>query len=105
VYTTVTEISGRGAPWLVSPDDPALQALARAIQKGFGKRPVYTRTGGTIPIVPTLAKLLKAPCLLMGIGLPDENAHAPNENLDLDNFHQGMLSAAYLHLELAGESS
>ena len=105
VYTTVTEISGRGAPWLVSPDDPALQALARAIQKGFGKRPVYTRTGGTIPIVPTLAKLLKAPCLLMGIGLPDENAHAPNENLDLDNFHQGMLSAAYLHLELAGESA
>ena len=105
VYTTITEISGRGAPWLVSPDDPALQALARAILKGFGKRPVYTRTGGTIPIVPTLAKLLKAPCLLMGIGLPDENAHAPNENLDLDNFHQGMLSAAYLHLELAGESA
>jgi acetylornithine deacetylase/succinyl-diaminopimelate desuccinylase-like protein len=47
-----------------------------------------------------LVKLLKVPCLLMGIGLPDENAHAPNEKLDLDNLHHGMLSAAYLFEEL-----
>ncbi len=101
VRLKVTEISGRGMPWLAPTDRPAMQALARAIQKGFGKKPVFTRTGGTIPVVATFTRLLKVPSLLMGIGLPDENAHAPNEKLDLDNFHHGMLSAAYLWMELA----
>jgi len=78
-----------------------MQPLARAIEKGFGKKPVYTRTGGTIPVVATFTRLLKAPCLLLGIGLPDENAHAPNEKLDLDNLHHGMLSAVHLWNELA----
>ena len=90
-------------PWLVPTDHPSLQAVARAIEKGLGKKPVYSRTGGTIPVVATLDRLLKAPILLMGIGLPDENAHAPNEKLDLDNLHHGMLSAAYLFEELAEE--
>jgi len=62
---------------------------------------VFTRTGGTIAVVATLDRLLKAPILLLGIGLPDENAHAPNEKLNLDNLHHGMLSAAHLWLELA----
>jgi acetylornithine deacetylase/succinyl-diaminopimelate desuccinylase-like protein len=101
VRVTVTEVSGRGTPWLVPTSHPSLQAVARAIRKGFGKEPVYTRTGGTIPVVATLDRLLKAPILLMGIGLPDENAHAPNEKLDLDNLHHGMLTAAYLFEELA----
>jgi acetylornithine deacetylase/succinyl-diaminopimelate desuccinylase-like protein len=101
VRVKVTEVSGRGKPWLVPTDHPSLQAVARAIQQGFGKKPVYTRTGGTIPVVGTFDRLLKAPILLMGIGLPDENAHAPNEKLDLDNLHHGMLSAAYLYDELA----
>ncbi|MBI4841729.1 MAG: dipeptidase [candidate division NC10 bacterium] len=101
VRLKVAEISGRGTPWLAPTDHPAMQALARAIQKGFGKQPVFTRTGGTIPVVATFTRLLKVPSLLMGIGLPDENAHAPNEKLDLDNLHHGMLSAAHLWLELA----
>ncbi len=101
VRLKVTEISGRGTPWLAPTDHPAMQAMAQAIQKGFGKRPVFTRTGGTIPVVATFTRLLKVPSLLMGIGLPDENAHAPNEKLDLDNLHHGMLSAAHLWNELA----
>jgi len=101
VRLKVTEVSGRGIPWLAPTDHPAVQALAQAIQKGFGKKPVFTRTGGTIPVVATFTRLLKAPSLLMGIGLPDENAHAPNEKLDLDNLHHGMLSAAHLWNELA----
>ena len=103
VRLKVTEISGRGRPWLAPTDHPAAQAMARAIQKGFGKRPVFTRTGGTIAVVPTLDRLLRVPILLMGIGLPDENAHAPNEKLDLDNLHHGMLSAVHLWNELAEE--
>lgn len=101
VRLTVTEVSGRGAPWLCPVDHPAIQALARAIRKGFGKPAVYTRTGGTIPVVPTLVDTLQAPCLLFGIGLPDENSHAPNEKLDLDNLHHGILTAAHLWEELA----
>jgi acetylornithine deacetylase/succinyl-diaminopimelate desuccinylase-like protein len=101
VRLEVREISGRGIPWLAPTDHPAMQAMARAIQKGFGKKPVFTRTGGTIPVVATFTRLLKVPSLLMGIGLPDENAHAPNEKLDLDNLHHGMLSAAHLWNELA----
>jgi acetylornithine deacetylase/succinyl-diaminopimelate desuccinylase-like protein len=101
VRLKMTEISGRGTPWLAPTDHPAMQALAQAIQKGFGKKPVFTRTGGTIAVVATFTRLLKAPSLLMGIGLPDENAHAPNEKLDLDNLHHGMLSAAHLWNELA----
>jgi acetylornithine deacetylase/succinyl-diaminopimelate desuccinylase-like protein len=101
VRLKMTEISGRGTPWLAPTDHPAMQALAQAIQKGFGKKPVFTRTGGTIPVVATFTRLLKAPSLLMGIGLPDENAHAPNEKLDLDNLHHGMLSAVHLWDELA----
>jgi acetylornithine deacetylase/succinyl-diaminopimelate desuccinylase-like protein len=101
VRVKVAEASGRGTPWLVPTDHPSLRAVARAIENGFGKKPVYTRSGGTIPVVATLDRLLKAPILLMGIGLPDENAHAPNEKLDLDNLHHGMLAAAYLFEELA----
>jgi acetylornithine deacetylase/succinyl-diaminopimelate desuccinylase-like protein len=101
VRLTVKEISGRGTPWLAPTDHPAMQAMAQAIQKGFGKKPVFTRTGGTIPVVAAFTRILKAPSLLMGIGLPDENAHAPNEKLDLDNLHHGMLSAAHLWNELA----
>jgi acetylornithine deacetylase/succinyl-diaminopimelate desuccinylase-like protein len=101
VRLKMTEVSGRAIPWLAPTDHPAMQAVAQAIQKGFGKKPVFTRTGGTIPVLATFTRLLKAPSLLMGIGLPDENAHAPNEKLDLDNLHHGMLSAAHLWLELA----
>jgi acetylornithine deacetylase/succinyl-diaminopimelate desuccinylase-like protein len=102
VRVKVAELMGHGTPWLTPTDQPAMQALARAIQKGFGRKPVFIRTGGTIPVVATLTKLLKTPCLLMGIGLPDENAHAPNEKLDLDNLHHGMQAAAHLWEELAG---
>ncbi len=101
VRLKITEISGRGMPWLAPTDHPTMQAMAQAIEKGFGKKPVFTRTGGTIPVVATFTRLLKTPSLLMGIGLPDENAHAPNEKLDLDNLHLGMLSAVHLWNELA----
>ena len=40
------------------------------------------------------------PAVLFGIGLPDENAHAPNEKLDLDNFHRGVISVAALYEEI-----
>jgi len=62
---------------------------------------ITTTIMARLGMVATMVEHLKTPLVLVGIGLPDENAHAPNEKLDLDNLHHGMLSAAYLFEELA----
>jgi acetylornithine deacetylase/succinyl-diaminopimelate desuccinylase-like protein len=100
VELKITRMHG-GKPWVAPIDHPAVQAASRAFEKGFGKRPVFVREGGSIPVVATFAELLGIPSVLMGIGLPDENAHAPNEKLNLYNFQHGIVSAAYFFQELA----
>ena len=72
------------------------------MEAGFGKRPVFQREGGTIPIVSTFQEMLGIPTVLMGIGLPDENAHAPNENLYLPHFFNGIKASAYFMTEYGG---
>jgi acetylornithine deacetylase/succinyl-diaminopimelate desuccinylase-like protein len=99
VTLTVTRMHG-SRPWLMPTDHPAVQAAARALTRGFGREPVFIREGGSIPIVTTLTERLGAPILLLGFGLPDENAHAPDERLDLDNFSRGIQTVAYLYREL-----
>lgn len=87
-----------GAPWTTSLESPAVQAAFRALEKGFGKAPVPTREGGSIPIVADFREVLGAPVVLMGFGLPDERPHGPDEHFDLDNFRGGIRSAAhFLH--------
>jgi len=88
-----------GKPWMADFDNPYVQAAGRAIELGFGKAPVFNREGGSIPVVSTFQQELGVPSVLFGIGLPDENAHAPNEKLDLGNFHNGVIAAAYLYDE------
>ncbi len=100
VHLETTRMHG-GKPWVASLDHPALKAATQAIKKGFGKEPVFQREGGSIPVVATFAELLNIPSVLMGIGLPDENAHAPNEKLNLDNFYAGIKSSAYFLDELS----
>jgi acetylornithine deacetylase/succinyl-diaminopimelate desuccinylase-like protein len=90
-----------GKPWMASPDHPFIQAAGRAIERGFGRKPVFTREGGSIPVVSTFQELLGLPSVLFGVGLPDENAHAPNEKLDLGNFHNGIIASAFLYEEIA----
>jgi acetylornithine deacetylase/succinyl-diaminopimelate desuccinylase-like protein len=87
-------------PWLAPIDHPGIQAASRALQKGFGKKPVFIREGGSIPVVATFDEWLKVPSVLLGIGLPEGNAHAPNEFLDLDNYQGGIRTTAYLWDEL-----
>jgi len=77
-----------------------VQAASRAIEIGFSRSPVFTREGGSIPVVATFQEVLNAPTVLFGIGLPDENAHAPNEKLDLGNFFNGIVASAYLYEEI-----
>jgi len=90
-----------GVSFLAPYDHPAFQAAIRALEKGFGKRAVFIREGGSVPFVGTIHDTLGAPCILLGLGLPDENSHAPNEKLYLVNYHQGIVSCAYLYQGLA----
>ena len=93
-----------GPAWLAETDHPALQAAARAVKRAFGKAPVFTREGGSIPVIASFTKLLGVPSVLLGIGLNDDNAHAPDEKLDLDLFFGGNLAAAYLMEELGARA-
>ncbi len=87
-------------PWLVDFDNPFVQAAGRAIERGFGRKPVFNREGGSIPVIASFQDRFGLPAILFGIGLPDENAHAPNEKLDLDNFHRGVISVVTLYEEI-----
>ena len=103
VEVKVTRMHG-GKPWMTDFDNKYVQAAGRAIQKGFGKEPVFNREGGSIPVVATFQEILGLPSVLFGVGLPDENAHAPNEKLDLGNFHGGIIASAFLYDEIARSS-
>jgi acetylornithine deacetylase/succinyl-diaminopimelate desuccinylase-like protein len=100
VEVKVTRMHG-GKPWLTEYDNPFVQAAGRAIEQGFGKAPVFCREGGSIPVVQTFQDELHIPAVLFGVGLPDENAHAPNEKLDVGNFHNGIVASAILYDEIS----
>ncbi len=100
VEVKVTRMHG-GKPWMTEFDNKYVQAAGRAIERGFGQKPVFNREGGSIPVVATFQEILGLPSVLFGIGLPDENAHAPNEKLDLGNFHGGIVASAFLYDEIA----
>ena len=101
VELTLTRMHG-GKPWLTPIDHPAIRAASRAFEKGFGASPVFVREGGTIPVVTTLAETLGLSTVLMGVGLPDENAHAPNERMDLGNYQNGIVSVAHFFDQFSG---
>ncbi|WP_040951939.1 dipeptidase [Gorillibacterium massiliense] len=88
----------RGNPFDMNPDTPILQKAADAFEQVYGARPVFTKDGGSIPIIEALSRIVSAPVVLMGFGLPDENLHAPNEHFHLENFDKGLLTLVdFLH--------
>jgi acetylornithine deacetylase/succinyl-diaminopimelate desuccinylase-like protein len=99
VELKVTRMHG-GKPWMTEFDNKYVRAAGRAIEQGFGKAPVFNREGGSIPVVSTFQEELGLPSVLFGVGLPDENAHAPDEKLDLGNFHNGIIASAHLYREI-----
>ena len=99
VTVEVEELHG-GQPWFAEPSGPVFEAARRALAKAYGREPVTIREGGSIPIVKAFEETLGAPVVLIGFGLPGENAHAPNEWMSLDNFHQGAEAIAALYDEL-----
>jgi acetylornithine deacetylase/succinyl-diaminopimelate desuccinylase-like protein len=94
--------AGHGAdPYLVSPAGPQARAALRALRSAFGHEPVVMREGGSIPIVNDFKHILGVDTLLLGLSLPDDNPHAPNEKFNLDCFAKGQLMSAYLWQELS----
>lgn len=89
-----------GRPWRARLEGPLFEAGRRALTRAFGREPVLTGEGGSIPVVGDFQRILGAPVLLMGFGLPGENAHAPDEWLSVENFEKGMLAVAGMWEEL-----
>jgi acetylornithine deacetylase/succinyl-diaminopimelate desuccinylase-like protein len=86
---------------ITNTDSSFIKAAADAMAEIFGNQTVYTRSGGSIPIVGEFQRHLGIPSVMMGFGLPDDNLHAPNEKLYLPNFYRG-IDAVVRYLELLG---
>ena len=94
-------VAGHGAePYIVSPTSDEAKPALRALRAAWGCEPVLMREGGSIPIVNDFKKHLRADTLLLGLALPDDNAHSPNEKFDLECFAKGQLMGAHLWREL-----
>jgi acetylornithine deacetylase/succinyl-diaminopimelate desuccinylase-like protein len=103
VSVTVTALHG-GRPWRAELEGPLFDAARRAFAAAFGREPVITGEGGSIPVVGDFQRVLGAPVLLMGFGLPGENAHAPDEWMSVENFTRGMRAVAVLLEELGKDN-
>ena len=95
-------VSPGGRPVVTAIDHPAVQAARRAMRHGFGVDPAIIRDGGTIPPVATFQHRLGMPVVLVGVGLPDDQIHAPNERFDLDQYARGVRVLARLWEEMPG---
>ncbi|MGB7847947.1 MAG: dipeptidase [Candidatus Acidiferrum sp.] len=95
------QLLSTGKPWVAAYQAPIFHVAQSALQKGFGKKAVFIREGGSIPFVTQMRDTFKVPCVLLGFGLPDENAHAPDEHLALENYYGGIKAIAYFYEGLA----
>ena len=84
------KIMGGSPPVVLPRNEPAVSAAARAIYRVWGVPPVFTRSGGTIPLVAQFQRRFDVPVILLGFGLPDDDIHAPNEKISLPNFFRGV---------------
>jgi acetylornithine deacetylase/succinyl-diaminopimelate desuccinylase-like protein len=96
VQVKVTHHHG-GEPVVTPTDSVAYQAAARAIREAFGKEPIPTRGGGSIPIVALFERILGLKTVLMGFGLDNDNIHSPNEKFDVANYYKGIETIPYFH--------
>ena len=92
---TEVRILSAGPAIMVNPDHPAIQIAAKAFSEMLGRPTVFTRSGGSIPIVGDFARHLGIPTVLMGFGLPDDGLHSPNEKYKIDNYYTGIMTIAH----------
>ena len=95
------DVLSTGKPWTAPYQAPIFTKAQAALEKGFGKKAVFIREGGSIPFVTQMYDTFKVPCVLIGFGLPDENAHAPDEHLALENYFGGIKAIAHFYSDLA----
>lgn len=86
-----------GEPVVTPTDSPAYKAAAKAIETTFGKEPIPTRGGGSIPIIALFERTLGLKTVLLGFGLDNDNIHSPNEKYDVANFYKGIETIPYFH--------
>jgi acetylornithine deacetylase/succinyl-diaminopimelate desuccinylase-like protein len=77
-------------------------ALSQAMEATWGKKPVYKREGGSVPVVAQMQKILGIESVLTGFGLQDDNLHAPNEKIHLPTFFNG-IDTFIRYLDILGE--
>jgi acetylornithine deacetylase/succinyl-diaminopimelate desuccinylase-like protein len=100
VTLSVVEVhAGRGV--LVPLDNVYMRAAERALEQEWGRKPVFMRTGGSIPVGALFDSELHTPIIFMGTGLPDDNIHAPNEKYHLPHFYK-LMRQAIRFLTIAG---
>jgi len=100
VAVKVRELHG-GEGAIIRRDSPAMKAAFRAYSEVFGKRPIFVREGGSIPIVAAFQRVLGIETVLMGFGLPDDRLHSPNEKFHLPNFYRGIETSIHFMRFLA----
>jgi acetylornithine deacetylase/succinyl-diaminopimelate desuccinylase-like protein len=91
-----------GEPVVVGTDNPYIRAAASALEEVWSAQPLFTRSGGSIPVVGDFERALGIPTVMMGFGLPDDNLHAPNEKFHIANFHRG-IETIIRFFEILGE--
>lgn len=100
--TSAVHLLNNAEPGFVDIHAPAMQAAITAYEQHWGKRPVFVREGGTLPVVTDFVKVLGAPVILLGFGLDDDGAHGPDEHFSLTHFHRGIDTAITFLQEVAG---
>jgi acetylornithine deacetylase/succinyl-diaminopimelate desuccinylase-like protein len=100
---TEVRVLGTGPAISVNPDHPAIHIAAQVFSEVLGRPTVFTRSGGSIPIVGEFAEFLHIPTVLMGFGLPDDGLHSPNEKYRISNYYTGIRTIARF-LDRYGES-
>jgi acetylornithine deacetylase/succinyl-diaminopimelate desuccinylase-like protein len=90
-----------GKPFITPLDTKVVKITAEALKRGFNREPVYTREGGSIPITSSFKEILGVDTVFLPFGLPNENAHSPNENFYLPNFYTGIKTSAFFMEEMA----
>ncbi len=101
---TEVRVLSAGEPLVVNPDHPAIRVAAEVFGNMLGKPTVFTRSGGSIPIVGDFARRLGIPTVLMGFGLPDDGLHSPNEKYRIDNYYTGILTIAAFFAQYGSRS-
>ena len=98
----MTDLHG-GQGYVAPIEMPAYKAAEKAYLEIYGKKPIPTRSGGSIPIISTFEQVLGTKTLLMGFGLESDAIHSPNENYPVDHFYRGIETICHFYLEYAKE--